>query len=78
MLRACEEVVGRPIPHEYAERRPGDPATLIASPEKITHELGWQPRHAKIRDIVETAWRWHKSHPNGYEAAPAESRAWGV
>lgn len=74
VLRACEEVVGRPIPHEFAERRPGDPATLIASPEKITRDLGWQPRLADIRSIVETAWRWHESHPNGYAEATAESR----
>jgi UDP-glucose 4-epimerase len=75
VLRACEEVVGRPIPHEFADRRPGDPATLIASPERIERELGWKPRYADIRSIVETAWRWHESHPNGYESAHSESRA---
>ena len=66
VLRACEEAVGRPIPHEVAGRRPGDPGVLVASPEKIIRELGWAPRHTDIRAIVETAWRWHGNHPDGY------------
>jgi UDP-glucose 4-epimerase len=66
VLRACESVVGRPIAHEVVGRRPGDPATLIASPDKIVKELGWSPRYTDIRAIAETAWRWHSSHPHGY------------
>ena len=66
VLRACEEAVGRAIPHEIAGRRPGDPAVLIASPEKITSELGWSPRYSDIREIVRTAWQWHRRHPGGY------------
>ena len=66
VLRACEAVVGRPIRHEIVGRRPGDPATLIATPEKITRELGWSPRFTDIRAIAETAWRWHSTHPQGY------------
>jgi UDP-glucose 4-epimerase len=66
VLRACEEAVGRPIPHRVVPRRPGDPAVLIASPEKIARELGWSPRRSDIRTIVETAWRWHGGHPDGY------------
>lgn len=60
------EVTGRPIPAEVTPRRPGDPAVLIASSDKIRRELGWQPRHADLRDIIESAWRWHQAHPNGY------------
>ena len=48
VLRACEEAVGRPIPHEIVGRRPGDPAVLIATPEKIVRELGWSPRYGDI------------------------------
>ena len=59
---------GRPIPHEFAGRRPGDPAVLIASPEKIIRELGWSPRHSDIREIVGTAWDWHHRHPDGFAA----------
>jgi UDP-glucose 4-epimerase len=66
VLRACEQAVGRPIPHEFTGRRPGDPAVLIASPDKITRELGWTPRHSNIDEIVRTAWDWHRRHPGGF------------
>lgn len=66
VLAACEAVVGRPIPHEVVARRPGDPATLFATPAKIIKELGWSPRFPDIHSIVETAWRWHSTHPSGY------------
>jgi UDP-glucose 4-epimerase len=66
VLKACEEVVGRPIPHEVVGRRPGDPGTLIAPPDKIIRELGYAPKYNDIRQIVETAWRWHGTHPDGY------------
>ncbi len=66
LLRACEKAVGRPIPHEIVDRRPGDPGTLIATPEKIIKDLGWSPRYPEIEAIVETAWKWHSSHPDGY------------
>ncbi len=69
VLRACEKAVGRPIAHEVVERRPGDPGTLIASPEKITKELGWSPRYPEIGAIAETAWNWHKNHPGGYQGS---------
>lgn len=67
--QACEAAIGRPIPHEMVNRRPGDPATLIATPEKLERELGWKPQYTDIRDIVTTAWRWHESHPDGYRSA---------
>jgi UDP-glucose 4-epimerase len=66
VLRACESVVGRSIPHERVGRRPGDPAVLVASPDRIVKQLGWNPQFIDIRAIAETAWRWHKSHPQGY------------
>ena len=66
VLRACEEVVGRPIASEVTDRRPGDPAVLIATPEKIVKELRWSPRYTDIRDIVQTAWQWHRRHSQGY------------
>jgi UDP-glucose 4-epimerase len=66
VLLACEAVTGRSIPHDVTSRRPGDPAVLIATPEKIIRELGWSPRHSDIREIVRTAWEWHRRHPGGY------------
>ena len=66
VLRACEDVIGRAIPHEIVERRPGDPGVLVASPQRVIQELGWSPHHEQIRDIVKTAWEWHHRHPTGY------------
>jgi UDP-glucose 4-epimerase len=66
VLRACERVSGRSISHEVVNRRPGDPAVLVASPQKISEELSWSPRYMNIQDIVQTAWNWHHRHPQGY------------
>ena len=69
VLRACELIVGRPIPHQVAGRRPGDPDVLVASPAKIRQELNWSPRYSSIREIVQTAWEWHSRHPMGYSSS---------
>jgi UDP-glucose 4-epimerase len=69
VVKAAERVVGHPIPHRIVDRRPGDPGILITSPERITSELGWQPRYTAVEDIVRTAWAWHQANPNGYRAA---------
>jgi UDP-glucose 4-epimerase len=66
VLRACEEVAGRKVPFETAPRRPGDPPALVASPARLRDRLGWTPRFASLRAVVETAWRWHSTHPRGY------------
>lgn len=66
VIRAAETVTGRQIPVEYAPRRPGDPAVLVASSEKARRELNWRPCFADLRTIIETAWRWHRSHPGGF------------
>ena len=67
VVRAVEEVSGRPVPLREGPRRPGDPPELVASAEKARRELGWQPRYTELRPIVETAWNWHRRHPKGYE-----------
>jgi len=54
------------IPAEDAPRRPGDPAVLVASSERIRRELGWQPRFPDLEQIVASAWEWRRQHPNGY------------
>lgn len=61
VIDVCREVTGHPIPVAVGPRRPGDPAALVASSAKIASELGWKPRYADLRTIVETAWEWHKS-----------------
>lgn len=69
--RACEQVVGRPIPITRVARRPGDPAILVADPTRLKATLGWKPKYPDIRSTVETAWNWHRTHPNGYARKPA-------
>ena len=66
VIDAAGEVVGHPIPWEADGRRPGDPARLVASSEKLKTELGWQPKYPELKTIIEHAWRWHSAHPNGY------------
>ncbi len=60
VIESARRVTGHPIPVEEAERRPGDPAVLIASSEKIERELGWKREFDKLDDIVSSAWKWHQ------------------
>ena len=66
VIDTAREVTGHPIPAKTTPRRAGDPAQLIASSEKARSVLGWHPEHADLREIIETAWNWHKNHPNGF------------
>jgi UDP-glucose 4-epimerase len=60
VIESARRVTGHPIPVEEAERRPGDPAVLIASSEKIERELGWKREFDKLDEIVASAWKWHQ------------------
>ena len=60
VIESARRVTGQQIPVEVAPRRPGDPAVLIASSEKIGRELGWKPRHTDLDGIVASAWEWHQ------------------
>jgi UDP-glucose 4-epimerase len=66
VIEAARDVTGHAIPAQVGPRRLGDPAELVAASDRIRQELGWQPRYPELRDIVETAWNWHSTHPNGY------------
>ncbi|MEQ9407454.1 MAG: UDP-glucose 4-epimerase GalE [Fuerstiella sp.] len=66
VIQAAERVVGKPIPYEVVDRRPGDPPALVADPTKLKTRLGWSPRYTSIQDVVATAWNWHLNHPQGY------------
>ncbi|HUW96951.1 MAG TPA: UDP-glucose 4-epimerase GalE [Anaerolineae bacterium] len=66
VIATAREVTGHPIPARTTPRRPGDPATLVASSSKIRRELGCEPRYPDVADIIESAWRWTRTHPNGY------------
>lgn len=67
VIETAREITGHPIPAEIGPRRPGDPATLIASSDRIRRELGWKPEYPALRDIIGSAWKWHEAHPDGYE-----------
>ncbi len=60
VIESVKRVTGRPIPVEECPRRPGDPAVLVASSEKIKQELGWQPKFAELDAIIASAWEWHQ------------------
>lgn len=66
VIDVARQVTGRDIAVRTGPRRAGDPAVLIASPEKIKRELGWQPTRQDLRKIIESAWAWMQKHPNGY------------
>ena len=66
VIRTVEEVTGKKVPVQEGPRRPGDPPALVAAADKVRRELGWSPRYTDLRPIVETAWNWHRAHPNGY------------
>jgi UDP-glucose-4-epimerase GalE len=59
-------VTGCPVPHSIAPRREGDPSVLCASSALIRQALGWSPRYGDLATIIETAWTWRQSHPQGY------------
>jgi len=67
VVEVARKVTGHPIPVIESPRRPGDPAVLIASSEKVKAELGWKPRFVKLEDIVASAWRWQQRFPNGHK-----------
>ena len=67
VIEVARQVTGHPIPTLEKPSRPGDPPRLVADSTKIRRVLGWQPRFDSLRPIMESAWRWHQAHPNGYQ-----------
>jgi UDP-glucose 4-epimerase len=70
VVATARAVTGHDIPAVIAPRRAGDPATLVASSDRIREDLDWQPRFPHLKDIIESAWRWHQAHPDGYGRRP--------
>ena len=68
VVETARKVTGHPIPAKEETRRAGDPSTLIASSSKAKEILGWNPKFDDLETIITTAWKWHRNHPNGYEA----------
>jgi UDP-glucose 4-epimerase len=67
VIETARSVTGATIPLVESPRRPGDAPRLVASSDKIRAELGWTPRHSELKDIITSAWDWHRSHRNGFE-----------
>ena len=68
IIETAKEVTGIDIPVRYGDRRAGDPGTLIASSEKIKNLLGWDPKFSNVADVIKDAWKWHISHPDGFNS----------
>lgn len=66
VIEISKKVTGVDIPYEFAEKRPGDPAILVASSDKFRKETGWSPLYPDLEIIVKTAWEWHSKYPDGY------------
>jgi UDP-glucose-4-epimerase GalE len=69
VIDAVEKVIGKKVSRVPAPRRPGDPAALYASAQKVRADLGWVPQRAELETIVADAWRWHSRHPHGFTTA---------
>jgi UDP-glucose 4-epimerase len=66
VVDSCRRVTGREIPVENGPRRPGDPPELVADPALARETLDWNARYVDLDRMVETAWRWHSTHENGF------------
>lgn len=66
VIDAAERTTGRKIPRKLGPRRPGDPAVLVASKEKLKRALGWEATHSSLEEIISSAWAWKQKHPRGY------------
>jgi UDP-glucose 4-epimerase len=68
VIDVCTTVAGCPANVIEGPRRPGDPPALVASAVEAEQVLNWKPQYTRLEDIIETAWRWHRSHPKGYKS----------
>lgn len=66
IIETARKVTGHSIPEKVTPRRAGDPASLVASSVKAMEILGWEPKRTEIHQIIKDAWKWHQSHPQGY------------
>lgn len=67
VIEVSRQVTGQSIPAVEVARRPGDPAALVASSTMARSVLGWEPKFEDLSTIVASAWKWHQSHPHGYQ-----------
>lgn len=66
VIETARRITGHPIPAVMGAARAGDVPTLVSGSDKIQKELGWKPKYPSIESIIQSAWNWHKAHPQGY------------
>jgi UDP-glucose 4-epimerase len=74
VIEAARNVTGKQIKAVEAPSRAGDPAILVASSERIRRELNWRPKYPRLDVIINSAWEWHRSHPDGYTTVGSLSK----
>jgi UDP-glucose 4-epimerase len=67
VIKIIQQVTGKTIPFRYAQKRIGDPATLIGSNHKAAKTLNYTPNYPDLQNIINTAWKWHKNNPHGFQ-----------
>ena len=75
VVEAARRVTGRAVPARPVKRRIGDPPVLVASSRRARRELGWQPKHSSLEQMLADAWAWREAHPNGYADEAADATA---
>ena len=75
VIHAAARVTGRPVPNAVGPRRDGDPAVLVAAPDRIREIMNWSAKEQSIVRIVESAWRWTRKQRTQTDAAPTPSPA---
>jgi len=68
VVAAAERVTGKKLKTSKQPRRPGDPPALVAAVDRAASVLGWRASRSSLDEILESAWRWHRAHPQGYRA----------
>jgi UDP-glucose 4-epimerase len=66
---AVERVLGQRVPVRLTARRPGDPAVLCASPQRMVREMGWSPKHSSLEEIIASAWQWKRNYCAAHASA---------
>lgn len=73
IVDAARTVTGHAIPAVVGARRPGDPDFLVSDPSQAFRELGWKAEYTEPTSVIETAWKWHQAHPDGYQSDACRS-----
>ena len=68
VIDCARKITRHSIPVKEVDRRPGDPARLVASSTLARSTLGWEPKYPDLESIISSAWAWHQSHPQGYQS----------